>query len=198
MVTMDDIECKFKTSKAEAPLVRSAIDGDPEAFAQLYLTYGERILRFVLFRVGDEQLAEDLTSQTFLKAWEKLGNYQMRGLPFGAWLFRIARNIVFDHYRNYRETVELEASLEMKADPSANVVEVAEKHLEADLLQAALRRLTEEQRQVLMLKFNDGMSTTEVAKVMGKRCGAVRALQMRGLQSLQRRHRTLVFAGEEM
>jgi len=185
-------------SKAEAPLVRSAIDGDPEAFAQLYLIYADRILRFVLFRVGDEQLAEDLTSQTFLKAWEKLGGYQMRGLPFGAWLFRIARNIVFDHYRNFRETVELEASLETKPDPSANVVEVAEKHMEADLLQAALRRLTDEQRQVLMLKFNDGMSTTEVAKVMGKRCGAVRALQMRGLQSLQRRHRALVFAGEEL
>lgn len=195
---MNEVECKFRTNKSEAPLVRRAIQGDPESFAQLYLIYCDRIHRFVLFRVGDEQIAEDLTSQTFLKAWEKLGNYQMRGLPFGAWLFRIARNIVFDHYRNFRETVELEAGLEMKADPAANVVEVAEKHLEADLVQAALRRLTDDQRRVLTLKFNDGLSTTEVAQVMGKRCGAVRALQMRGLQSLQRRHRALVFAGDEV
>jgi len=195
---MAEEDFKFKTNKMEeAPLVRRAIAGDPEAFAQLYLIYAERLQRFVLFRVGDEQIAEDLTSQTFLKAWEKLDRYQMRGLPFGAWLFRIARNIVFDHYRNYRETVELEASLELKADPTANVVEVAEKHWEADQLQAALRRLTDEQRQVLILKFNDGLSTTEVAQVMGKRCGAVRALQMRGLQSLQRREASLAFAGDE-
>src|SRR5258708_40112642 len=100
---MAEEEFKLKTSKIEeTPLVRRAIGGDPEAFAQLYLIYAERLQRFVFFRVGDQQIAEDLTSQTFLKAWEKLDHYQMRGLPFVAWLFRIARNIVFDHYRNYR------------------------------------------------------------------------------------------------
>lgn len=168
----------------EVWLVQRAVSGDAEAFASLYQSYVDRVYRFIFFRVGESRLAEDLTSQTFLKAWESLGRYQIRGLPFAAWLFRIARNKVIDNYRVSKETVSLEAALLTQPDPHGKVDEKVEGHLEVEQLRVALRRLTEEQRQVLTLKFIEGLSTKEISQIMGKQEGAIRALQMRGLQAL--------------
>lgn len=164
--------------------MQRAVSGDAEAFASLYQSYVDRVYRFIFFRVGESRLAEDLTSQTFLKAWESLGRYQIRGLPFAAWLFRIARNKVIDNYRVSKETVSLEAALLTQPDPHGKVDEKVEGHLEVEQLRVALRRLTEEQRQVLTLKFIEGLSTKEISQIMGKQEGAIRALQMRGLQAL--------------
>jgi len=169
---------------SELELIQRAVSGDPDAFAALYDFYVEQIYRFVLFRVGDEQTAEDLTSQVFLKAWNNLSSYQIRGLPFKAWLFRIARNSVIDYYRTYKETTPLEPSALTKPDPAAEVGDQVEQLLQAEELRLALQQLTEDQRQVLTLRFIEGLSTEEVANVMGKRQGAIRALQMRGLQAL--------------
>jgi len=169
---------------SELELTQRAVSGDPDAFAALYDFYVEQIYRFVLFRVGDEQTAEDLTSQVFLKAWNNLSSYQIRGLPFKAWLFRIARNSVIDYYRTYKETTPLEPSALTKPDPAAEVGDQVEQLLQAEELRLALQQLTEDQRQVLTLRFIEGLSTEEVANVMGKRQGAIRALQMRGLQAL--------------
>jgi len=168
----------------EAWLVERAVSGDADAFAGLYEAYVDRVYRFIFFRVGESRLAEDLTSQTFLKAWEGLGRYQIRGLPFGAWLFRIARNKVIDNYRVSKETVSLEAALSTQPDPQGKVDEKVEGHLEVEQLRVALRRLTEDQRQVLTLKFIEGLSTREISQITGKQEGAIRALQMRGLQAL--------------
>jgi len=168
----------------EVWLVQRAISGDAEAFASLYDTYVDRVYRFIFFRVGESRLAEDLTSQTFLKAWESVGRYQIRGLPFAAWLFRIARNKVIDNYRVSKETVSLEAALSTQPDPNGRVDEKVEGHLEIEQLRVALRRLTEDQRQVLTLKFIEGLSTKEISQITGKQEGAIRALQMRGLQAL--------------
>lgn len=179
-----DITHTLEPLPQEAGLVQRAISGDSEAFATLYTAYVDRVYRFIFFRVGEARLAEDLTSQSFLKAWEHLGRYQIRGLPFGAWLFRIARNTVIDHYRVSKETVSLEASLAAQPDPLGKVDENVEGHLEVEQLRIALRRLTEDQQQVLTLKFIEGLSTKEISQVTGKREGAIRALQMRGLQAL--------------
>lgn len=168
----------------EAWLVQRAVSGDAEAFASLYEVYADRVYRFIFFRVGESRLAEDLTSQTFLKAWESVGRYQIRGLPFGAWLFRIARNKVIDNYRVSKETVSLEAALSTQPDPHGWVDEKVEGLLEVEHLRVALRRLTEDQRQVLTLKFIEGLSTKEISQILGKQEGAIRALQMRGLQAL--------------
>jgi len=165
----------------ESLLVKRAVSGDSSAFASLYEIYIDDIYRFILHRVGHEQTAEDLTSQVFLKAWDKLGRYEIRGLPFGAWLFQIARNSVIDYYRTYRETLPLE---HLNSDPAVNVAKEVEKQLEGEWLRTVLQHLTEDQREVLVLKFINGLKTQEIAQVMGKRQGAIRALQMRALQAL--------------
>jgi RNA polymerase sigma-70 factor (ECF subfamily) len=169
---------------SEAELVQRAVSGDPEAFATLYDRYVEAIYRFVFFRVSEEQTAEDLTSHIFLKAWDNLSSYQFRGLPFRAWLFRIARNSVIDYYRTFKETTPLEPNAIAEPDLAAEVDSKVERRLQAEEIRLALRQLTEDQRQVLTLRFIEGLSTEEVAKIMGKRQGAIRALQMRGLQAL--------------
>ncbi len=169
---------------ADFELIQRAVSGDPDAFATLYDAYLEQIYRFIFFRVGDEQTAEDLTSQVFLKAWDNLSSYQMRGLPFSAWLFRIARNSVIDFYRTFKETTPLEPAALDKPDPAAGVADKVERRLLAEEIRRALQHLTEEQQQVLTLRFIEGLSTAEVAQVLGKRQGAIRALQMRGLQAL--------------
>lgn len=185
MVALNNADIALASNpSSEFDLLQRAVSGDPDAFATLYDTYVEQIYRFVYFRVGDEQTAEDLTSQVFLKAWDNLSGYQIRGLPFSAWLFRIARNSIIDYYRTFKETTSLEPDVLAKPDPAANVDDRVEQRLEAEEVRLALQHLTEDQRQVLTLRFIEGFSTEEVAKVMGKRQGAIRALQMRGLQAL--------------
>ncbi len=171
------------SAREEDQLVAQAIAGNPGAFATLYDTYVDRIYRFIFFRVGNEQTAEDLTSQVFLKAWENLGRYEIRGLAFGAWLFRVARNLVIDHYRTKKNTEPLGAD---GLDPghSFDFDGHIDARLVADYLHAALHQLTDDQRTVLTLKFIEGWSTAEIADMMGKRQGAVRALQLRGLKAL--------------
>ncbi|MCI0394750.1 MAG: sigma-70 family RNA polymerase sigma factor [Chloroflexi bacterium] len=170
----------------ESCLVRQARAGQPAAFACLYERYLDPVYRFVFFRVGDEQLAEDLASETFLKAWDNLDRYQERGLPFGAWLFRIARNLVVDHYRRQKRASPPDKTLDSRPDPAIDVAETVETSLAAGRAFQALAQLTPEQREVLTLKFVEGMSTEDVAQVMRKRPGAIRALQMRGLQALSK------------
>ena len=170
----------------ESRLVRRAKEGDADAFARLYDAYIERVYRFVHYRVGERQLAEDLSADTFLKAWEHLDRYEERGLPFGAWLFRIARNTVIDHYRTRKEQVQLDDVAYELEDPEApDVVEAVGTQLAAERVIGALDALTDAQRDVLVLKFIEGMSTATVAEVMDNRPGAIRALQMRALQALQ-------------
>ena len=168
----------------EARLVERAVSGDPEAFARLYDAYMDRVYRFMLLRVSDSQTAEDLASQVFLKAWEHLDRYEIRGLSFAAWLFKIARNLVIDHYRTKKEAASLDADDAAEPVSRRTVHGDIEQQLQAEELRSALNRLTEEQKAAVTLKYIEGFTTEEIAQVMGKREGAVRALQMRGLQAL--------------
>lgn len=184
MVESARVSQVLNLSAQEVQLIQKAVSGDANAFAGLYDAYVDETYRFIFYRVSDEQTAEDLTSQVFLKAWDNLPGYEIRGLPFRAWLFQIARNTVIDHYRTHKETVPLEPDVLTKPDPAANVTREVEKRLEGEWLRAMLEHLTDDQREVLTLKFIHGLSTKEVAAFMGKRQGAIRALQMRGLQTL--------------
>jgi RNA polymerase sigma-70 factor (ECF subfamily) len=168
----------------ERQLVLQAQAGNSEAFGQLYDAYMERIYRFVYFRVEDQQTAEDITSQVFLKAWSNLDRFSFNRTPYLAWLYTIAHNAVIDHYRTRKVTAALD-DVQLSQQDHAEVVE-NEIDLTAEMktIKHALQTLTDDQQKVLTLKFIEGMSNTEIARHLGKREGAIRALQMRGLQAL--------------
>ncbi len=169
---------------SEPDLVLRSQAGDSDAFARLYDAYVERIYRYVYFRVADDQTAEDITSQVFLKAWENLDRFRIGNSPFIAWLYRIARNTVIDQYRTAKAMVALDDVAPAYASAADALDEGLDQKLEAGQLRGALQQLTEEQQQVLTMKFMAGLSTPDIAKQMGKRQGAVRALQMSALQAL--------------
>ncbi|MCL4395762.1 MAG: sigma-70 family RNA polymerase sigma factor [Chloroflexi bacterium] len=166
----------------EHALVQRAVEHDSQAFTQLYDAYVDRVYKYVYYKVGPGALAEDLTAQVFLKAWEGIGRYQWTERPFAAWLFRIAHNLVVDHFRAQRPVVSIEdMELESHAAP---LDDVAQAGMDRETIRRALERLTEDQRQVIVLKFLEGYETAQIAAMMGKEQTAIRALQHRALQAL--------------
>jgi RNA polymerase sigma-70 factor, ECF subfamily len=168
----------------ERQLVLQAQAGNAEAFGQLYDAYMERIYRFVYFRVEDQQTAEDITSQVFLRAWNNLDRFRLGRTPYLAWLYTIAHNAVIDHYRTRKVTTALEDVRLSQPDYAEVVDNEIDIEVEMKSIKSAMQTLTGDQQQVLMLKFIEGMSNDEIARHLGKREGAVRALQMRGLRAL--------------
>ncbi len=171
--------------REERTFVRQAIHGDSYAFALLYDRYVEKIFKYIYYKTGSKSDAEDLTAQVFLRAWEAIGGYRLTERPFSAWLYRIAHNLVVDYFRVRRDTVPLEnvAPLEQQ---DQNLEDLTERQLTAETLQRAIRHVTNDQRQVILLRFIEGYSTEEVAHIMGKGQGAIRTLQHRALASLGR------------
>lgn len=178
-------------------LVRRAKSGDGDAFASLYDRYATRVYRFALVRLGSPETAEDLLQEVFLKVVEALPRYEERGTPFAAWLFRIARNSVIDHART-RAAIPaepLDAALGVH-DDARGPAELAELKGDAALLVDALGSLTPEQRDVVVYRFFAGLSPAEIAGVMDRREGTIRALQFRALGAL-RRHLDRAEAGTD-
>lgn len=169
--------------KTKNSILQKAIRGDGSAFAQLYDEHQSVIFRFVAQRVEDEQTAEDLTATIFMKCWEKLGKYQDRGLPFRAWLFRVARNAVIDHYRTRKLQSPLELVLNV-ADKALPVLDWVSSRIETKRITDMLNQLTLAQQDVLKLRLIDGLTTDQTAASLHKTAGAIRALQMRGLHSM--------------
>ncbi len=169
----------------ERILVLRAARHDAEAFAQLYDRYVEKIFKYIYYKLGSKSDAEDLTAQVFLKAWEAIGRYRLTERPFSAWLYRIAHNLVVDHFRTRREAVPIDdvTSIDEK---DGDLDDVTQRHLTAETLRRAIHRLTSDQQQVIILRFLEGYSTEDVAKIMGKGQGAVRTLQHRALAGLAR------------
>jgi len=167
----------------EAEVVQKALRLDAEAFGQLYELYLDRIYRYVYHRVGSTVEAEDLTEQVFLRAWEHLGSYNDRGLPFTAWLYRIAHNLVIDYHRTRKQTEPLSENLEEHRPGPEEAVAC---RLEAAEVADALRHLPPDQQQIITLRFVQGLSHAEAAVIMGKNEAALRALQYRALIALQK------------
>ena len=166
----------------EPGLIRRAQQRDADAFTELYRRHVDRIFRYVLLRVSDEALAEDLTSEVFVRALESLGAYEDRGSPFAAWLYRIANARVIDHWRSARRT---EVSLDAQ-DTDVPVEMPADDVIAHKVLAESLRRLTREQQEVIVLKFIEGYSTAEIAQITRRTEGAVKSLQHRALAALAR------------
>jgi RNA polymerase sigma-70 factor (ECF subfamily) len=166
-------------------LVVAARAGDPEAFGALFDHYHAPVYRFVAARVGRPSDAEDLAQLVFVKALEALPRYESRGVPFGGWLFRLARNVVIDHMRTRREHATLDVIVEQRTG-DAGPDELAVIRQEMDSVAVALRRLTPEQRVAIELRFFAGLSAKESAEAMGRQEGTVRGLQFRAIAALRR------------
>ncbi len=172
-----------------AELVVRTQRGDAVAFGALYEQHAPEIYRYLVRHLnGQRDLAEDLTSEVFLKVFERIGSYQSRGLPFTAWLYRIARNHMIDHLRGQRSR----AADSLEQVPA--VAEVADRGAARDYgqvldqvtLRPALARLSQDQRRALELRFLEGLRTATTAAIMGKSEDAVKKLQSRGLGALRR------------
>jgi RNA polymerase sigma-70 factor (ECF subfamily) len=174
----------------ESPVValvdRAVADRDPAAFGELYDLFVDRVYRYLYFRTGQHAEAEDLTEQVFLQAWQAIGRYRWQGRPFLAWLYRLAHNVHIDHVRKQRPTMSLTDDDHPIDIPCGVAATELAQRLDADVIARALAELTAEQRQVIVLKFIDGLENDQIASIMDKREGAIRALQMRALLSLRR------------
>ena len=166
-------------------LVELARTGDTEAFGMLYDHYNTSVYRFLYYRVGSVALAEDLTSETFFRALRSMGSFRWQGKDFGAWLMTIARNLTADHYKAGRTRLEY-ATEDMGAHDS--VTEGPETSVLSSLtneaLLVALKELPTEQQECLIMRFLQGLSIAETAKVLGRSDGAVKQLQLRGVRNL--------------
>ena len=167
-------------------LVQEARDGDAWAFGLLFDHYHLPVYRYIASRVHRPSDAEDLTQLVFVKALEALPRYQSRGIPFGGWLFRLARNTVIDHVRTRHDHVDLDSAVG-QAGREAGPDEVAVARLELDEVAQALEALTDEQRDTIALRFFAGLSAREAAEVMGKQEGTIRGLQFRAIAALRRK-----------
>jgi len=166
-------------------LVASAKAGSVEAFAALFDRYHAPVYRYIASRVSRPSDAEDLTQTVFVKALEALPRYELRGVPFGGWLFRLARNTVIDFARTRHDHAELDSLVERPAEDVAPEALVATRQDLAEV-RAALARLTDEQREAIALRFFAGLSAREAAVAMGKQEGTVRGLQFRAIGALRR------------
>ncbi|GAB2827870.1 sigma-70 family RNA polymerase sigma factor [Actinoallomurus bryophytorum] len=168
-------------------VVLRARDGESDAFGVLYDRYVDLIYRFVYYRVGTHALAEDLTSETFLRALRRMSLFTWQGKDFGAWLVTIARNIVLDHFKSSRYRLEICTAEMLETDrweegPEGAVLD----SFTHRALFSAVRQLGSEQRECVVLRFLHGLSVAETAEVMGKNTGAIKALQYRATRSLAR------------
>ena len=166
-------------------LVEEARGGDAEAFAAIFDRYHEPVYRFIASRIHRPADAEDLTQLVFVKALEALPRYESRGVPFGGWLFRLARNTVVDHVRTHRETADLELVLD-RIDQDRGPDEWAMTRQELETVRVALAALTDDQREAIALRYFAGLSAREAATAMGKQEGTVRGLQFRAIAALRR------------
>lgn len=171
-------------------LVHAAQKGDALAFGELYNRYVDSVYRYVLFRVGDRSWAEDLTSETFVRALRRISTVSYQGRDVGAWFMTIARNLVLDHVKSSRHRREV-ATADIGDTPgrTAGVTSGPEDEVITAATNAELMRcvakLTSDQQECIVLRFMQGLSVADTAAVMGRNEGAIKALQHRAVRRLE-------------
>jgi RNA polymerase sigma-70 factor (ECF subfamily) len=170
----------------EKEVLARAVQGDSDAFGELYKRYVGRIYNYIYYRTGDPFDAEDLTARVFMRAMHHIRSYRDRGLPFSAWLYRIAHNLVANWYRDNsrRQEISLEkiALSHFSADYPENVLVQTQ---EREILLAVIRRLPPERQQLLIMKFVERFSNAEIGQIMGRTEGAIKSLYRRTLLALR-------------
>lgn len=178
-------EGKQKNARAIEKLVEQVQKGDMQAFAKLYDHFVDRIYKYFFFKVANEE-AFDLTENLFLKVWENIRLYKKKpGSSFSSWIYRIAHNMLVDHYRQNNPVAELDASV---ADykPDNNPLHIAEQSLSKGALKEAMGKLKEHYREVITLAFVNGLENSEIAKILKKSEGTLRVLKFRALKDLKK------------
>jgi RNA polymerase sigma-70 factor, ECF subfamily len=172
--------------QGEEDLIRRAQQQDNEAFSRLYEAYFNKIYRYILMRVRNETEAEDMTQQVFIKMLHSISGYKSQGVPFSSWIFRIAHNQVIDFYRQQgkKATVDIEG-LQI-AYTGDDPQQMMEKQVDIAELKKATQKLTAAQQEVLSLRFAAELSIAECAGIMGKREGAIKALQHSAVLALRK------------
>ena len=178
--------CKVPDLNDESLLTRAG-QGDKEAFGELYERYVGRIYNYVYYRTGNLYDAEDLTARVFVRAMHHIENYQDRGLPFSAWLYRIAHNLVANWHRDNsrRKEIPLEDSLLTHSEHEVFPETALVQNEERERLLKIIRKLPPERQQLLILKFVEHLSNAEIGQVMGRTEGAVKSLYHRTLLTLR-------------
>ena len=172
-------------------LVHRAQAGDADAFGELYDRYVDLVYRYVFYRVGSAQVAEDLTSEAFLRALRRITSFTWQGKDVGAWFVTIARNLIADHYKSSRQRLETTTEDVSTMAGAPRLVEDGPERAVLDAMQnevllQAVRQLGAEQQECVVLRFLQGLSVAETAQAMGKNDGAIKALQYRAIRSLGR------------
>jgi RNA polymerase sigma-70 factor, ECF subfamily len=166
-------------------LVKAAQSGDMEAFGDLFDRYYDVVFRYVLFRMGDRSLAEDITQETFVRALRRITSVSYQGRDIGAWFVTIARNLIFDHVKSSRYRLEQTTSEIIELSPSTGGPEQQVLDLATnDELLRCIRKLNPDQQECIQLRFLQGLSVAETAEIMDRNEGAVKALQHRAVRRL--------------
>ena len=163
-------------------LVKRAIGGDSEAFGDLYVEYVEPIYRYIFYQVKDKMITEDITQEVFLKAWNSIHTCEGKEHTFSSWLYRIAHNSIIDTFRRKKWEFSLDSDTAAKVIDDKSDLET---RLEYKQLLDNIASLPANQRQVIILKFIQGLDNQEIGQVMLKSQGAIRILQMRALDTLR-------------
>jgi RNA polymerase sigma-70 factor, ECF subfamily len=166
-------------------LIVRAKQGDTAAIGELYERYRLGVYRYLYYRAGDTQIADDLTSEVFIRMIRALSGYQVQNSSFQAWLYQIAHNLLNDHYRKASNRNQVELEDNMSNDPLYRRSRPVEHTLNSVALKQALEVLSDEQRDVIVMRFISGMSIAEVAQSIHKSEDAVKGLQRRALSSLR-------------
>jgi len=169
----------------EQQILKDAIGGKASAFGLLYEYYQPKIYRFIYLKVSHREEAEDLTHQTFLKAWVNLGAYTPQGYPFGSFLYRIARNLVIDHYRTRKETQALESVEEIATLASSSPHLELETKMAMENVRTVLASMKPEYQEVIIMKYIEEMTNGEIADMLEKSEGAVKLLHHRAMKVLK-------------
>ena len=170
----------------EKKLIKNAIRGEAEAFGLLYDHYQPKIYRFVYFKVSHREEAEDLTHQVFLKSWENIADYELYEFPFSSWLYRIARNQTIDYYRTKKSNSSLESIAETKSLEDDEIIsELIDDSFNIKKIKEAIVLLSDDQQNVIILRFIEDLSPKETAEIMDKTEGAIKILQHRAIKKLK-------------
>lgn len=170
----------------QVELLERAKAYDPAALSEIYDQYAPKMYAYIYRRIGDAAWAEDLTSELFVRVLRAIQNERLWRDSFQAWLYRIAHNLVIDHYRRQGRAAIQPIHEQLAATDSSNPLLQTEDASEREKLERALRRLTPDQQQVLALRFGENLQAGEVAQIMRKSTGAIEALQRRALAALER------------